>query len=191
VAQTLWMARFVLNVSQGAPPPLALESIGEIDCDQDGVTCWTAYEMILPGLQVTLDMKEFSQRTGGIGLSRTPGFPTVASRLTYTTRAVIALLRQLGISLSVMHHPDQAVGGRTLLSRRYRNQTNGPCFKRGPFFLLSMLLSGIYGSVSRRIIAVVACCTSLVGAASNGPERTTSITLSMDSRNAASASVPF
>jgi hypothetical protein len=31
-------------------PPIALESIGEIDRDQDVTTYWAAYEMILPGL---------------------------------------------------------------------------------------------------------------------------------------------
>jgi hypothetical protein len=126
---------------------VSLEVIGRADLPDEGAnTYWAAYEMIVRGLQVTLDMQEIHQEKGGFGAG---GFdlaprPTVISRMTYTTEAFIPhlraidsfetfgryapfradrtlkltvhpddltdaydLLRQLGIRLSVMHHPDQ------------------------------------------------------------------------------------
>jgi hypothetical protein len=127
-------------------PLETLEIIASAGQRQDPVTYWAAYEMIVRGLQITLDMQEMHQERGGSGIG---GFdlisrPSVVSRMTYTTEAFIphlrdidsfdtfgryapfrsdrtiklsihpddlpdayALLRELGIRLSVMHHPDQ------------------------------------------------------------------------------------
>ena len=130
-------------------PQLPLETLEIIVLtgrSQDSMTYWAAYEMIIRGFQVTLEMQEINQEKGGFGVG---GFdlvsrPTVVSRMIYTTEAFIphlraidslgafglyapfrsdrtmklavhpddltdayALLRELGIRLSVMHHPDQ------------------------------------------------------------------------------------
>jgi len=127
-------------------PSQNLEIIAPVGRSRDMTTYWAAYEMIVRGLQVTLDMQEMYQEKGGFGVG---GFdlvsrPTVASRMTYTTEAFIphlraidslgtfglyapfrsdrtmkltvhpddltdayALLRELGIRLSVLRHPDQ------------------------------------------------------------------------------------
>jgi hypothetical protein len=123
---------------------VGLEFIPSNGRDEGTNTYWAAYEMIVRGFQVTLDMQEISQPSGGGGTYAIPSLPTVVSRMTYTTEAFIphlraidsletfgryapyrsdrtlkvsvhpddltdayALLRDLGIRLSVMHHPDQ------------------------------------------------------------------------------------
>ena len=112
----------------------------------DARTYWAAYEMIVRGLQVTLEMREVRQEKVGIfmGIFGLLAHPTVISRMTYTTETFIphlgaidsfeafgryapfrsdrtmklsvhpddltdayALLRDLGIRLSVLHHLDQ------------------------------------------------------------------------------------
>lgn len=128
-------------------PLVPLQIIALAGRSQESMTYWATYEMIIRGLQVTLEMLEIQQEDGGFGVGKFSlvwGPPKVVSRTTYTTEAFIphlraidsfeafgryapfrsnrtmnlsahpddltdayALLRELGIRLSVMHHPDQ------------------------------------------------------------------------------------
>jgi hypothetical protein len=123
---------------------VSLEIIASAGQNRDANAYRAGYEMIIRGLQVTLEMQEISLPSGGFGTYGMPSIPSVVSRMTYTTEAFIphlravnsletfglyapfrpdrritlavhpddlsdayALLCELNIRLSVLHHPDQ------------------------------------------------------------------------------------